>query len=482
MSPEIPERPHRNPETTGKVEVVSKRSADANDEARKNKRRALSAKEQPEDRRTALAGLVLDNWQEVDGTTSCFGVEVDPQMVPEKLVDLLERIEAEFGFDLIEDGLEPADIGDLLNDQLQADHAEHDAVKDRNTLAHETARTAQKSASKEAYRDLIEAARVSGKPNAEIIAELSQNPQVPEAERVKLAKSAQIIDIASTVPADAEITLVRVDQINLSNGVPDPVGFARAFVFDNPGSALPSGVSDATQDAVAEVLGIERPKPSVKTGGDMNEIFEKGVGTKTVRDPNTGELREEPVFLQPGEFEPIREGQSIGLTDRGEHALKFDMSVGGFIAPLPKNASDADMAIYGLAGQWLSRLHDVNMAEIFFPGRSSFERGGGTLDMRMPDDFNRAQRLCQIFFGGVKGYDGELLDQSDLDGIPYLMQFQNAKGDAVIGDINPEQMLADYRHQGLIDKSGSLDWDSFAEMIEANRSRLWTGEQNFAKA
>jgi hypothetical protein len=99
----------------------------------------------------------------------------------------------------------------------------------------------------------------------------------------------------------------------------------------------------------------------------------------------------------------------------------------------------------------------------------------------MPDDFNRAQLLSQAFFGAMAGYNGELLDQSDLGRIPYLMQFQNEKGDAVIGDVNPDQMRADYRRQGVLNKDGTLNWDRFAAMIETNRNGLYTSEQNYGQ-
>ena len=186
--------------------------------------------------------------------------------------------------------------------------------------------------------------------------------------------------------------------------------------------------------------------------------------------------------MQPGEFTPLRENQSIGMTKDGVRALRIDTEAGRFFTPLPNNAGPEDMVMYGLAAQMMSGLYEMNMAGVFFPGRSGFEIGGGRLEIRMPDDFNRAQRLCQIFYGGMVGYNGELLDQSDLDRIPYLMQFQNKKGDAVIGDANPEQMLADYRQQGLLDDDNRLNWKRFSGMVEANRSGLFGSEQNFSQA
>lgn len=481
MNAELPDRRPQQSKSVDRIKDRSQPTIEAIDEDRSDQRVRLAELEQPEDRRATLAALVLDNWNETDGSTTCFGVEVDPAMVPEKLVDLLHQIETDFGFDLFNDGLEPADIGDLLQGQLEASQAEAAAEQNAMVLAQETARTEQVAEQRDAYKDLVEEQVSSGKSNAEIILALARDSRVPEVERIKFAQFAAIIEIANSVPADAEIILARVETVDFSSGVPDPKQFARAFIFDTPGSALPSGVSEATQIAVAEVLGIERPDLDVVTGSEMTNVFEKGIGTRTVRDPETGELREEPIMLEPGQFAEIRDGQSIGLTETGARAMRFEEEVGDFTVLLPDTATAEDMVMYGLAGQMMSQLHEVNMAEVIFPGRNVMERGGGTLDIRMPDDFNRTQRLCQIFFGGFAGHDGELLSQSDLDRIPYLMQFQSAKGDAVIGDINPEQMRADYRRQGIIDEDGNFDWDLFAAMVEANRLALWTGEEHFGR-
>lgn len=310
---------------------------------------------------------------------------------------------------------------------------------------------------------------------------MAGHPDVPKSERGKWQAFGRIVTIAAAVPEDHTVITARLNQLDMSQGVPDPVGFARAFIFDNPSTQLASGVSEATQAAIAEGLGIERPALDVTTGSDMTDVFEKGVGTKTVRDPETGELREEPIFLQPGEFEPLRDNQSIGLTEDGQRALKFAEEVGDFTVILPDNATAEDMVMYGLAGQVMSSLHEVNMCEVMYPGHSQMDRGGGTLDINMPDDFNRTQKFCQALYGNLSGYNGELLSQPDLNRIPYQMQFQNDKGDAVIGDINPEQMQADYRRQGIIDAKGRFDWDLFTQMIEANRLALWTGEENFGR-
>ncbi len=380
----------------------------------------------------------------------------------------------------------PKRIAFVLKRGLQA-RAETKMVADEQAIeatAKEAAgvveeKAAVKEASLETYREVV--ASLGEIPNTQKIGLLlseEHSSKIPNSELVKLHALQSILTIADSVPQDAPIVRQRLNQLDFSNGVSDPVSFARSFLFDGPDSHLKSGVSDATQDAIAVQLGIVRHKFSAKTGGDVNDIYKKGIGTKMVRDPETGELREEPVHLEAGEDVEIREGQYIGLSDTNEPMMKI-VGEHTYTSDLPKNPTDHDMTMYGLATQWLAKLNDVNMAEMFFP-HSVMERGGGHIKLNMPDDFQRAQKLSQIFFGAMAGYNGELPRQTDLDKIPHLMQFQNEKGDAVLGDVNPDQMRADYQRQGIIAKDGTLDWDLFERMIAANRNGLYFGEEHFA--
>jgi hypothetical protein len=274
--------------------------------------------------------------------------------------------------------------------------------------------TANFEATVEGYRAAVE--ELDGRPNTDKIQALIADERVPEEYKEQLRAFSQIMTIADRVPADAPIVRQRINQLDLSQCLPDPVGFARSFLFDSPESHLRSGVSDVTQDAIAAELSIVRNAFSAKTGGDLNEIYKSGVGTKMVRDPETGELREEAVHLEPGQDVEIRDGQYIGLSDTNEPVMKI-VGEHSYTSNLPENPTDHDMTMYGMTTQWIAKLNDVNMAEMFFP-HSVMERGGGHIALNMPDDFNRAQQLSQAFFGAMAGYNGELLDQTDLDRIP----------------------------------------------------------------
>ena len=408
------------------------------------------------------------------------GVYLESEAFPDTINACLYDFECEYrerkpGYDLTKES--PKRLARILQRGLKAqtktDGKEQEIVSE--TAKRESAETAEDSLT--TYQNAVDS--LSGLSNMEKIHELLNNPTysevIPATEKAKLLQFQQVLLIASANEADKAIVTQSLSRIDLSNP-PKVQDFVRAFIFDSPDSHIKSGVSEATQQAIAQQLGIVRHERPVVTGGDMQELFTQGIGTEKYLDED-GKLQERPVHLKAGETVEIRKGQYVGLSETKSPIMKI---VGEHIytADLPENPTDDDMTEYGLTIQWIAKLNDVNMAEIFFP-HSMLERGGGHLHLHLPNDFHCAQRLCQIFFGGFAGYNGEILDESDLARIPYLMQFQNEKGDHAIGDVNPEQMKADYRRQGLLKKDGSLDWDKFRTMIESNRDSLFGSETNF---
>ena len=409
----------------------------------------------------AMIEHVMDK-ADLDAGT-CFGVLVPNEMLPVGVAKLLCEIKAEKGLPL--EKLPDILVGKMLAAKIE-EHTNRDSA-DKTEDIH----------------DSYEKWRKQFGTNVEAIANAhtldTHGNQKLEKLKDKLLAFQTILTIAQRSKSDVEIITIRLAEVDLSDP-PEPAQFVRAFIFDQPGSHLKTGVSEVTQIAIAQELGIEHPPPSVVTGSDMQSVFEQGASIRRVRDPETGAVREERIPLQPGEFVPIREGQSLGLTETGERALKINNEVGRFVTLLPTNAGPEDLVSFGIAAQMIAGLHEMNMADIFYPGRSLLERGGGMIEVRMPGDFNRSQRLCQIFFGNLAGYDGKLLSQTDLAKIPYLMQFHSAKGDHVIGDINPEQMRADYEAQGIVDETGAVNWRRFEALITANRTGLYV-EENFAQ-
>ena len=352
--------------------VEQVRAAEANTAERTGLEEAVQADLSPDQLRKLARVTYVETWGRFD---DAYGPEQD-----EQICDLLcqyqaqQRAAGKPDYDVFK--IKPRAVHivreHLVNQDIDAVEADQ-----TGTVSQREARADSKDTEFANFQALKEGLEQDeawlAKPKAEQVADILGHPATPESVKATWRQYLKVLEIAAQHEADGAIVAAQFEKVDIWN--PPPIeSFVSSFIF-----AEESGVSAATQTAIAAELNIQRPDLDVDTGSQMNDVFKKGVGTKQVRDPDTGEIREEPLFLRPGEFQSVREGQSIGLTDNGQQAMRFETQSGNFVTPLPKNASAEDMVQYGLAGQMMSALHEMNMAEIFYPGRSSFERGGGVL-------------------------------------------------------------------------------------------------------
>lgn len=316
------------------------------------------------------------------------------------------------------------------------------------------------------------------KPKAEQVADILNHPATPEEVKATWRQYLRVLDIAARNKADSAIITASFDKVDIWNP-PSAESFARSFIFDNPGSDLNTGVSAATQAAIAAELGITLPPSEPKTGGDANDVYERGA-IETYIDPDTGEQRQRRVPLPKDQRVPFTDEAELGFDSVGNRTAFVQTKVGPYQTELPENATDRDIGEILRTVQLRAKLHELNIAHIFFPDVTLAERGGGEMVVH---PWHRD--ITEQFLGTVVGNralaGNHLLSQSDLDKIPYVMQFHDRKGDYGIADVNPEQTLEDYRAQGIIDPSGTLIWDRFNALVMANRANLYT-EANYAQA
>ena len=285
--------------------------------------------------------------------------------------------------------------------------------------------------------------------------------------------------VASIAPPDNPQEAAVLRQIVASTPVswkaPTPAVRYQAII-----AAIDAGqLSDDTRRRAKEALvGVRAHNPSIQTGGDVNDVLLNGYGEETYIDEN-GEIQTRKVPLQPGQEIPVTDNAALTVSDSGQPQLKISTSTGEFHADLPENVTADIMTQTVLTTQLIAQFHDINLAEVMY-GRPMQERGGGRIDLRLPEDFNRTKRLMQTLYGGTAGYNGEILQQGDLDRIPYLMQFHSSKGDAMRGDVNPDMMRADLETQGVIE-NGSINWQRFENMVMANRANMYTAPKDFAQ-
>jgi hypothetical protein len=235
--------------------------------------------------------------------------------------------------------------------------------------------------------------------------------------------------------------------------------------------------SPETRAAIAQKLGIVQLHDKVETGGDINDIFNKGYGVETYLDED-GTVKTRQIHLDKKERISIGRGQEIGLDETGGRAIWVQTQVGKFQASIPERATDHDMGNIIRTIQMRASLHGMNMAEVFYPDAEVFERGGGLIKIRT-EDYTITEKLRSIIIGHEAIDGNKLFTTADLAKVPYLMQFHSRHGDYVTGDVDPTQMREDYRAQGIIDKDGQVDWVRFEELVMNNRAHTYTAPQNF---
>ena len=453
MPNEIPGTPHKDQISHQPLAPLTPQAVTAIEQAQAGQKKTLAASEKPDHRRAALATLVMDHWQDNADQFTCFGVPVQPDMVPEKIVDYLVAIETDTGLDLAEDGLEAEDIGALLRDKLTTSAATVELQTIQGHQNAEETKLDQKAQTKANYQAATDQLKADGKSNVEMVLALANNPDVPVTERAKLQAFRTIINIAQTTPADAKIITERLNRQNFSDGIPEPESFVYWAIFDSPN--VPSGVSEATQEAIATKLGIVRHKYTVKTGGDVKDVFDTGFGTETYLDAN-GHPQTRKVPLAPGQDVKIRDNQYLSVDQAGNKKLKIATKVGDFQVNLPDNPTAEDMTQIVASTQMIAAMHELDLAEVIYE-RPITDRGSGEIELRFPGDFNRTKRLAHILLGGASGYDGEILDQREIDKIPSLLQFPKTNSET-------ESVRGGLEELGVIE-NGMMNWVRLEEVL-----------------
>ena len=119
--------------------------------------------------------------------------------------------------------------------------------------------------------------------------------------------------------------------------------------------------------------------------------------------------------------------------------------------------------------QLRAKLHELNVASIFFDDVGALEFGGGRIDVH-PDHYPVTERFLQTVVSNRALAGNDILDGNDLSQIDYLLQFHDRRGDLGDADLDPERIREDYLAQGIINANGTVNWDRFTELVDRNRS------------
>jgi len=259
----------------------------------------------------------------------------------------------------------------------------------------------------------------------------------------------------------------------------------QAEIYADVFARINAGIADEDRrrEVRAQVeaqLGIKSFPAKAKTGGDVNDIYKRGYGVESYIDEN-GEVQERKIEIGPGFEAEYKDGHRLGVDAQGDRYISILTTVGRrFKVKLPENALDREMGDIIRTVETRALLHTMNMVKPFYPSVTINEYDGGEMDVQ-PSDYSSTERFLEATLGNRAWAGNALLSTGDANQILYLLQFQNEKSDAVQGDVNPDQIRADFTRQGAMNKDGTIDWERFTSMIEANRNGLFFSEERFGE-
>jgi len=198
----------------------------------------------------------------------------------------------------------------------------------------------------EAYEGLVQRLRAEGKSNVQIIAELANNEAVPDSERAKLQSFNRILNIAAAVPADREIIAARINELDMSQGLPSPASFAQAFIFDTANRS--TGVSMATQEAIASELGISlHGVEPPRNASDLQSTLREGRGVE--RETEIRRVEEPPGSGNFVEKEVVVSERTLPFTEADPVIINLNPRVEAF--PIAEGSETHEVKAYVTAGE-----------------------------------------------------------------------------------------------------------------------------------
>jgi hypothetical protein len=277
--------------------------------------------------------------------------------------------------------------------------------------------------------------------------------------------------LVTALPGREDVVTRLLDQSGLNLGAANNVAAFADFL------TAVNASDDLSDDEKATLRQVLNTGDEIETGGDANEVFRQGALETYIDENGVEQTRRVP--LQPGDRVPFGHGHELGIDGNGQRKAWIHTAIGTYESNLPENPTDQDMGSIIRTVQLRATLHELNVAHIFYPDVHDLEYGGGTVEV-YPSHYPITDRFLSTVVQERALAGNSLLSDADLQQIPYLLQFQNRRGDLGIEDVNPEQTREDYQAQGILDAHGVLNWDRFAAMVEANRMALYTGERNYA--
>lgn len=365
----------------------------------------------------------------------------------------LDRV-VERGFSL---GADEAAIADA-SEVVEAEAEETDVIAAQADTEAEVREEVETDAS--AYEALLQSPEYLQKSNVDKIAMMTGHPDVPESEKAKWASFGRIMAIADRVPTDAPIIRQRLNQLDMSQGVPDPVQFIQTAIFSS--SDIDTGVSAATQEAIAAEFGLTPQR--VVTGSDFEDALNTTV-TNEDGEPLPAYTDEQPLQFGvglDGYTDADGETQYMRATPEHGHGVTLEVTS---LSPQEKAILASYLDTWRMtedagASEWLLSLTQYDL------------HGSNVVD---PLQLIEAAQVVNAVYGGFAGYNGEVLRGAEQIGmIQWQAQLASPKGDAARSDRNSSMTESAMVGLGIQDETGRVDLDVLRAFGEYSRENWFS--------
>lgn len=237
---------------------------------------------------------------------------------------------------------------------------------------------------------------------------------------------------------------------------PNPITFIQTEIL---GDSEQTGVSLKTQNQIRETFNI----PTVNSGTEILHVLEAMNEDGSVVYDET-----HPLAIRPGVNAYINNsGNQILQTEiAGRPSRDFDIT--GWPAARVTELSEY-LTLYTLSEQ----AGISNMLEACYD-----------IDFALGDDFNiskqaQTRQVIEALLGRNKGYDGRIIDESDVAMLKWQLQIFSDRGDKAQGDHDIEATRQNLTELGVRDKDGQLNYDVLKAIGSYTSNIYMTGEPNY---
>ncbi|MEL6687841.1 MAG: hypothetical protein AAFP97_09485 [Pseudomonadota bacterium] len=306
---------------------------------------------------------------------------------------------------------------------------------------------------KNSYSEFYES--LSGSTFEKLEAIAAKADEFPE-EAAHVAAFLEMRDLATT-PEDAQRFAAKVNALDLSGGIPDPVMFVETAIL------VDDNFSDSYREAIAQKFDL--PNPRVKTGGQVDQTLD-------ARDENGKPLytADHPVAIGDDSYAYENpDGSRVVVVDTGDGRPRT--------IPIGNESDNKRGLKISLAKIWARNEWDG--ATDFFGESVDIETD--ILFQADPQKLTKVSNTMNAILGGNRGFDGVIVQDNEVDFIGWFNQFTSTKGDAAIGDFDKVTALENRTNLGFHPDGNpnEIDYEVLRAAANFAKGQYGSGEPNY---